>query len=196
MFKSASSSLSFQHLALALLLIGTFWMLVQSFTYLDWGNGGSKAMLLVFVAVVSTMILLDYRYSRSIQGMNVTRVPIAGVVTSLIILFILYEVISTPARALKIEAVVMCLIIGAPLAAALIGVPPRGGRPTPSSLYNRIFDRISPWSIGVVYFLFKSSSPDRHSADDTRCGPCNSKRKKSLCVANRLASCLSRLSRI
>jgi hypothetical protein len=123
MFKSASSGLSFQHLALALLLTGTFWMLVQLFTYLDWGKGGSKAMLLALVAVVSTMILLDYRYSRSVQRMNVTRVPIAGVVTSLAILFILYEVISTPARALKIEAVVICLIIVAPLAAALIGVP-------------------------------------------------------------------------
>ena len=105
MFKSASSGLSFQHLALALLLTGTFWMLVQSFTYLDWGKGGSKAMLLALVAVVSIMILLDYRYSRSVQRMNVTRVPIAWVVTSLAILFILYEVISTSARALKIEAV-------------------------------------------------------------------------------------------
>lgn len=123
MFKSASSGLSFQHLALALLLTGTFWMLVQSFTYLDWGKGGSKAMLLALVAVVSTMILLDYRYSRSVQRMNVTRVPIAWVVTSLAILFILYEVISTSARALKIEAVVICLIIVAPLAAALIGAP-------------------------------------------------------------------------
>jgi len=123
MFKSASSGLSFQHLALALLLTGTFWMLVQSFTYLDWGKGGSKAMLLALVAVVSIMILLDYRYSRSVQRMNVTRVPIAWVVNSLAILFILYEVISTSARALKIEAVVICLIIVAPLAAALIGVP-------------------------------------------------------------------------
>jgi hypothetical protein len=39
MIKSASSGLSFQHFALALLLTGTFWMLVQLFTYLDWGKG-------------------------------------------------------------------------------------------------------------------------------------------------------------
>jgi hypothetical protein len=122
MIKSASSGLSFQHLALALLLTGTFWMLVQLFTYLDWGKGGSKAILLALVAVVSTMILLDYRYSRSVQRMNVTRVPIAWVVTSLTISFVLYEVISTPAGALKLEAVAICVIIVAPLGAALIGV--------------------------------------------------------------------------
>jgi hypothetical protein len=122
MIKSASSGLSFQHLALAFLLTGTFWMLVQLFTYLDWGKGGSKAMLLALVAMVSTMILLDYRYSKSVQRMNVTRVPIASVVTSLAISFILYEVISTRAGALKLEAVAICVIIVAPLGAALIGV--------------------------------------------------------------------------
>ena len=120
MIKSASSGLSFQHLALALLLTGTFWMLVQSFTYLDWGKGGSKAMLLALVAMVSTMILLDYRYPRSVQRMNVTRVPIGWVVTSLTISCILYEVISTPV--LRLEAVAICVIIVAPLGAALIGV--------------------------------------------------------------------------
>jgi hypothetical protein len=57
------------------------------------------------------MILLDYRYSRSVQRMNVTRVPIAWVVTSLTISFILYEVIS---GALKLEAVAICVIIVAP----------------------------------------------------------------------------------
>ena len=89
MIKSASSGLSFQHLALALLLTGTFWMLVQLFAYLDWGRGGSKAMLLALVAMVSTMILLDYRYSRSVQRVNVTRVAIGWVVASLTISFIL-----------------------------------------------------------------------------------------------------------
>ena len=120
MIKSASSGLSFQHLALALLLTGTFWMLVQLFMYLDWGKGGSKAILLALVAMVSTTIVLDYRYSRSAQRMNVTRVPIAWVVTSLTISCILYEVISTPV--LRLEAVAICVITVAPLGAAQIGV--------------------------------------------------------------------------
>ena len=123
MIKSGSSGLSFWRLALALLLIGMFWILVQLFAYLDWGKGGSKAILLALVAVASTSILLDYRYWRSVQRMNMTGMPVVWLVISLPIIFLLYEIISTPAGALKLEAVVICLIIVAPVAAALIGVP-------------------------------------------------------------------------